>query len=71
MAFSKSDLANVEQAIRDLVTGQRIVDVTIQGKQITYAQTKLPELKALRSNIAKEVGSIPHRVYAKNGGRSS
>ena len=71
MAFSKADLASVEQAIRDLATGQFKTDVTIQGKSITYARTKLADLRALRSVIAMEVGNIPHRSYAKNGGRSS
>jgi len=70
MAFSKADLASVEQAIVDLVTGQRVVDVTIQGKQITYAQSKIADLRSLRSVIAKEVGDVPHRTYAKQGGRS-
>lgn len=71
MAFTSTDLANVEQAIVDIATGQRKVEVTIQGKSVTYQKAQIADLISLKATIQMSIGNIPHRVYAKNGGRSS
>lgn len=71
MAFSSTDLSNVESAIVALATGARIVQVSIAGKQIMYQQVDLDKLQALLATIKANLGTTEARVYAKNGGRSS
>lgn len=55
MAFSQTDLTNIESAIIDLATGKRTVRVNIDGKLIEYGQAQLNELKALRADVKAEL----------------
>lgn len=55
MAFTSTDLSNVEDAIIALATGQRAVQVVIGGKSITYSSAKLSELRRLRDLIRSEL----------------
>ncbi len=75
MAFTSTDLTNVEAAIVALATGSRKVEVSIVGKTITYSErlAGLEKLKILRSTIQTELNptAYPLRTYAKQGGRGA
>ena len=55
MAFNETDKAAVEQAIRDLATGQRLVRITVNGKTMEYGQAEMSSLRGLLSQIAEEL----------------
>jgi len=73
MAYTATDLANIDAAIRAIIAGTRTVSLTMGDKTIQYTAVKLPELQALRTEIATEVGmasgSYVPRTYARQGGR--
>lgn len=73
MAYTSTDLANVEAAIRAIIAGTRTVSLSMGDKSITYTAVDLPALRALRGEIAAEVGigagTYLPRSYAKQGGR--
>jgi len=58
MAFSIIDQAAVEQAVRDLATGQRIVRITVNGKTTEYGQADLGALRGLLAEINQELAAI-------------
>ncbi len=57
MAWTSTDLTNIETAITALAMGTRAVTVTLGGMTIRYATVDLPQLKALRSQIRHELES--------------
>ena len=57
MAFSVTDLSNIEAAILALATGTRVVSVTINGKTMEYGAADLNQLESLRRTIASEVNA--------------
>ena len=57
MAFTQTDLENIQSAILSLATGTRKVSVTINGKTIEYGQTDLKQLESLRSSIKTELNA--------------
>lgn len=57
MAFTSTDLTNVETAISDLATGSRVVSVTVGDKVINYQRVDLPELYKLRGIIKADLGT--------------
>ena len=61
MAFTPTDLTNVQTAIMALAMGTRTVSVSIGTKTITYSQAQLSDLRALREEIVAEVGSTAGR----------
>ena len=73
MAYTATDLLNIETAIRALIAGDRTVSVSISDKSIAYERSDLPALSALRDEIKAEVnltaGTYVRRTYAKQGGR--
>jgi hypothetical protein len=71
LAFTSTDLSNIDAAIVALATGTRIVRVTINGKQIQYAEADISRLQELRSIIQKEIGTTQPRAYARNAGRAT
>jgi len=71
MAFTSTDLANIESAIIALATGDKVVQVIVGDKNIKYADTDLTKLRELRSLIQTELGNIITRAYGKQGGRAS
>jgi hypothetical protein len=71
MAFTSTDLTNIEAAIIDLATGAREVQVAVGDRSIRYAECDMDKLQALRSIVQAQVGTVYTRVYAYNGGRSS
>ena len=66
MAFTSTDLSNVESAIINLATGQKAVQVSIGDKYLRYTETQLSDLRALRSTIQRELGLIQNRAVAHN-----
>lgn len=73
MAYTSTDLTNVEAAIRAIIAGTRTVRLTMGDKSIEYSAVDLPTLRALRAEIAAEAGitagTYSPRTYAKQGGR--
>lgn len=57
MAFTETDLANVEAAIAAIVAGDRVVSVTIEGETIEYQPTDENKLRALRRDIMAEIAA--------------
>jgi len=52
MAYTSTDLVNVERAIIDLATNSRPVKVRIGTDEFNYSPVELPQLRALRDEIA-------------------
>lgn len=69
MAFTTTDLENLEAAINKIAEGARSVQIDRAGKTVTYQAVNLDKLLALRGVMQRELGVVPHRAYAKNGGR--
>lgn len=69
MAFTSTDLAQIEAAILALGSGSRTVSVTIGDKMIQYGKADIAELMKLKSDIEMSLGYYPARTYAKQGGR--
>ena len=71
MAYTQSDLDDVNAAILSYVLGRRVEQVGLSDKSVRYASAKLSELYILRSQIELELGNVALRTYAKNGGSAS
>lgn len=70
MAYTQTDLGNVEKAILELAGGERVVRLSIGGKDIEFSQARMSELKALRMDIAREIGqSARPRFYLTRTGK--
>jgi len=61
MAYTETDLTNVEAAIRALMSGTRKVSFSMGDKSVTYAQTDLDELRELKHDILGEVQTVAAR----------
>jgi len=57
MAFTSTDLSNVEQAIIDIATGKRIVEIEVGGKSRQFQAASLDKLQKLRSIIKADVNN--------------
>ena len=55
MAYTQTDLDNLQAAITALVTGKRRTSATIAGNRIDYAPVDLPQLRAMRAEIQAEL----------------
>jgi hypothetical protein len=55
MAYTATDLANVQAALVDLARGKRVVSVTVGDKTISYGPAQIRDLKDLRDEIRGEV----------------
>jgi len=72
MAFTATDLTNIESAIITLSTGAGVAAVTFSnGNSVRYREIDMDKLISLRSLIQSELGTTRPRVYAKNGGRAT
>jgi hypothetical protein len=73
MAYTATDLTNIEAAIRAIIAGTRTVRLSMGDKAIEYTAVDLPNLQKLRTEIEMEVGissgSYAPRTYARQGGR--
>jgi len=70
MAFTTSDLTNIEAAIVSLSTGDAVIQVSIADKLIRYREQDYDKLITLRALMQRELGVVQPRAYAKQGGRS-
>lgn len=57
MAFTSTDLTNIEAAITELAAGARVVSINIGEKTITYQAAKINELYRLRDLIKSDLGT--------------
>ena len=55
MAFSATDLSNVESAIVSLSTGAAVARITVNGKTVEYQPSTLDQLTKLRNVIQADV----------------
>ena len=55
MAYTSTDLTNVQAAILALSAGTRKVKATIAGATMEYGQVSLPALRELRAEIQAEL----------------
>ncbi len=61
MAYSSTDLVNIQAAVTALATGTRKVAVQINGKRIDYAAADLDQLTRLRDQAQTEVNAAAGR----------
>ena len=61
MAYTTTDLTNVEAAISAIVNGQRIVRCSIGDKSFEYASADLKLLRELKGEILSEVQTTETR----------
>jgi hypothetical protein len=57
MAFTSTDLANVEAAIVKLAVGTRVIECEIDGDRVRYQPSDLDKVRALRDLIRQELAS--------------
>ncbi len=57
MAYTQADLENVTKAINDLTNNRRMEKYIIDGDVVQYTPVQLPQLRALRNEIAAEVSA--------------
>lgn len=70
MAYTQTDLDNIDQAILKMGLGKRKGSVSIDGIAVQLSEVSLSELRELRSVIAESVSpAYSPRTYAGNGGR--
>ena len=55
MAYTSTDLTNIESAILALAAGTRAVRVTLNNKTTEYGQVDLEHLRSLRAEIQKDI----------------
>jgi hypothetical protein len=68
--FTTSDRESVKDAIVKLATGDRVVQVTVQGRTTSYQQAGLAELRALLSQIDADLAtSAPRHFVFTSGGK--
>ena len=59
MAFTSTDLTNVDAALMALARGQRKVRLTMGDKSIEYSDINIDKLKSFRNEIAAELSTTP------------
>ena len=60
-AYTQDDLDAVNAAIRQIIEGKRRVSVSVAGRSVDYQSTDLDKLRALRSEIVREVNRGSNR----------
>ena len=59
MAFTATDLTNVDAALVALARGQRKVRLTMGDKSIEYSEVNIDKLKQFRNEVAESLSSTP------------
>lgn len=67
--MTPADLAAIDQAILALATGQRVAEVRIEGQVVRYHDINLPQLRALRDQVARQVVGSGRRLLAHQDGK--
>jgi len=63
------DLAAIDAAILALATGERVTEARIEGQLVRYAEADLPQLRALRAEVANRLQGGGKRLYATQTGK--
>ncbi|SEM78826.1 gpW protein [Syntrophus gentianae] len=63
MAYSETDLSNLEAAIIALATGSRKVRVAMGDKIVEFSDTDLDKLKSLRRDMMAELPGTANQRY--------
>lgn len=58
MAYSATDLANVQAAILALSTGTRVKRITINGQDTEYTEASLGDLRSLKKEIKADLADV-------------
>lgn len=66
MAYTTTDLANLEAARLELLLGKRVVRLRVGTRDFEFAQIDLPALESVISSAKIELGQTSLRTYAKN-----
>lgn len=69
MAFTASDLTNLETAIMKLVNGTRVVECNMDGDLVIYHRTDLQDMMNLRDQIKAEI-ALAASTDTTNRGRA-
>jgi hypothetical protein len=69
MAFTATDLTNVEAAITALATGSRVVECEIDGDLVQYHRTDIKSLLSLRDTIRAEIASASSTYNTRGNAR--
>jgi hypothetical protein len=69
MAFTASDLTNIDAAITAYYSGSRAEQVSKGDGMIKYATMSISDMLKLRALIQQELGISATRTYARQGGR--
>lgn len=64
MAFTQTDLNNIDAALVALATGERVEQVSVGGKNLKKSQITEDGLIKLREYVARAVSAPVRRVYA-------
>lgn len=57
MAFTATDITNLEAAIMSLAKGSRVVECNIDGDMVEYHRSDLKSMMALRDTIKAEIAA--------------
>lgn len=57
MAFTATDLTNIETAIMAIANGSRVVECEIDGDRVEYHRTDLKSMMDLRDRIKGEIAA--------------
>jgi hypothetical protein len=57
VAYTSTDLTALDTAIAKLAAGDRVVQFSKGDQMVEYGQAKLPELRALRSQMVAEINA--------------
>ena len=69
--MTEADLESLDAAILALARGERVAEARIEGQWVRYADIDLPQLRALRADVAARVaGTRGARIsYATQTGK--
>jgi len=65
MATCAEKLELVENAIHDLITGKKIVDVSYGERRVRYTEADLAQLRAYRTELLAECGTAAQVATAR------
>ena len=71
MTYTQEDLATLRAMKMSLLQGKRVVRSEVAGKTLEFQAVKIADLDAAIAAAEAELGTVPLRTYAKNGGSAS
>ena len=67
--WSQSDYDTLKSAYLELLTGTKVIQVSIGGKFVRYQDAQVGKIQQLLTVMAAELGLSVERAYAKPVGR--